>query len=211
MKREKRLKCWLFLFSVLLIFGCSEDGLKRDEARLVKSGKATEKMRLFTVDDSSDSLFLRQPTRKIEKESINSKLITLLRKRMLATVTDIDNEGVGIAAPQVGVGVKLILVQRFDKEGEPIEPYFNPEIKMYGDSVNAGFEGCLSVPRYRGSVSRSQNIEVSYLDSMGKKQREEINGFVAVIFQHEIDHLSGVMYFDHVFGGYDALLPYNEE
>ena len=210
MKRGKRIKVWLFLYTVLFVFGCSEDGLKRDEARFVKSGKATEKMRLFTIDDSSDSLFLRQPTRKIEKESINSKLITLLRKRMLATVTDIDNEGVGIAAPQVGVGVKLILVQRFDKAGEPVEPYFNPEIKVYGDSVNAGFEGCLSVPGYRGSVSRSQNIEVSYLDSTGKKQREEINGFVAVIFQHEIDHLSGIMYYDHVFGGFDALLPYKE-
>jgi len=209
-KRGKRIKVWLFLYTVLFVFGCSEDGLKRDEARFVKSGKATEKMRLFTIDDSSDSLFLRQPTRKIEKESINSKLITLLRKRMLATVTDIDNEGVGIAAPQVGVGVKLILVQRFDKAGEPVEPYFNPEIKVYGDSVNAGFEGCLSVPGYRGSVSRSQNIEVSYLDSTGKKQREEINGFVAVIFQHEIDHLSGIMYYDHVFGGFDALLPYKE-
>jgi len=209
-KREKRLKGWLFLFSVLLIFGCSEEGLNSDEARLIKSGKATEKMRVFTIENSSDSLFLRQPTRKIEKENINSKLITLLRKRMLSTVTDIDNEGVGIAAPQVGVGVKLILVQRFDKAGEPVEPYFNPEIKVYGDSVNAGFEGCLSVPGYRGSVSRSQNIEVSYLDSTGKKQREEINGFVAVIFQHEIDHLSGIMYYDHVFGGFDALLLYKE-
>ncbi len=198
------------MFSVLLIFGCSEEGLNSDEARLIKSGKATEKMRVFTIENSSDSLFLRQPTRKIEKENINSKLITLLRKRMLSTVTDIDNEGVGIAAPQVGVGVKLILVQRFDKAGEPVEPYFNPEIKVYGDSVNAGFEGCLSVPGYRGSVSRSQNIEVSYFDSTGKKQREEINGFVAVIFQHEIDHLDGIMYFDHVFGGYDALLPYKE-
>ncbi len=198
------------MFSVLLIFGCSEEGLNSDEARLIKSGKATEKMRVFTIENSSDSLFLRQPTRKIEKENINSKLITLLRKRMLSTVTDIDNEGVGIAAPQVGVGVKLILVQRFDKAGEPVEPYFNPEIKVYGDSVNAGFEGCLSVPGYRGSVSRSQNIEVSYLDSTGKKQREEINGFVAVIFQHEIDHLSGIMYYDHVFGGFDALLPYKE-
>jgi len=66
-------------------------------------------------------------------------------------------------------------------------------------------EGCLSVPGYRGKVDRSHNIELSYLDSTGKKQKETVNGYTAVIFQHEIDHLNGILFFDRVYGGFNLL------
>jgi len=165
----------------------------------------------MTVFSKQDSLFLRKGARKVEKKYINSSTINLLKARMLATVNDSLNRGVGIAAPQVGVGINMIMVKRFDKEGTPFEVCFNPHILEYGDSINSGIEGCLSVPGYNGHVQRSQNIKIAFLDSVGVKKKEEISGFTAVIFQHEIDHLSGTLYYDHVIGGFPALTPQVEK
>jgi peptide deformylase len=162
---------------------------------------------LLTIGDISDSLFLRQEARKLKKATIVSSEMRQLKLRMLKTVCDSLNPGVGIAAPQVGIGVQMIYLQRLDKAGEPFEVYFNPRIEMYGDSINSGLEGCLSVPGYLGKVDRSHNIRLSYIDSTGNKQIETINGFTAVIFQHEIDHLNGILYFDHVYGGFHSLIP----
>jgi peptide deformylase len=203
----------IVLFAIVLfsMIGCTKDGLLRDELERVKSKSSDQVMPLLTVFSKQDSLFLRKDARKVDKENINSASINLLKSRMLATVNDSLNRGVGIAAPQVGVGINMILVKRLDKEGEPFEVYFNPRILEYGDSINSGTEGCLSVPGYRGQVERSQNIKISFLDSIGCKKKEEISGFTAVIFQHEIDHLSGALYYDHVNGGFPALTPHSEK
>jgi len=199
------IKISLLGLSLFLIVGCTDNGFNREEKKKIYSANNQSIMSLFTINGSSDSLFLRQDSHRVYKSNIESKIMTHLKGRMLATVTDSLNEGVGLAAPQVGIGINLILVQRFDKINEPFEFYFNPKIEEYGDSINSGFEGCLSVPGYRGRVERSQNIKISYIDSVGNKQNEEINGFTAVIFQHEIDHIKGILYFDHIFGGFNSL------
>lgn len=189
------------------LIGCTIDGFNKKEIARIEYLVSNSSMPLLLINNKSDSLFLRQDARKIRKNNIGSPYMEQLKMLMLRTVNDSLNQGVGISAPQVGVGIHMIIVQRTDKIGEPFEIYYNPKIEEYGDSINSGIEGCLSVPGFSAKVDRSHNIQLSYLDSTGEKKNEEISGFAAVIFQHEIDHLNGVIYFDHVFGGFNSLTP----
>ena len=105
----------------------------------------------------------------------------------------------GIAAPQVGVSRRLIAVQRFDKPGEPFCFYVNPEIVWCSQTRLPGSEGCLSIPGVSGSVLRSERIVVRYLDEESLRMAADtVEGFTAVIFQHEVDHLDGVLFIDRL-------------
>ena len=123
---------------------------------------------------------------------------------MLATVTHPSQDGVGIAAPQVGLNRRVVAVMRMDKPEEPFEIYANIRITHRSDSTSVGGEGCLSVPDMRGEVKRSKEIEIEYADMEQLKKgryatkREIINGFTAIIFQHEVDHLEGIIYTDRI-------------
>jgi peptide deformylase len=123
---------------------------------------------------------------------------------MVATVTHPSQDGVGIAGPQVGLNRRIVAVQRFDKEGEPFEVYPNIRIIWKADSLAYGPEGCLSVPDRREEVARSQEIIIEYADVSALKGsdipmvRDTIKGFTAVIFQHETDHLDGILYIDRL-------------
>ena len=90
----------------------------------------------------------------------------------------------------------MVAVQRFDKEGEPFEFFVNPEIVELGDDAELGGEGCLSVPEIRGEVRRAQSLVLRYRDATFEERTERVEGFTAVIFQHEIDHLDGVLFVD---------------
>lgn len=193
-----------------IVSGCKKPTFTPEEEQRIMSAPAESAMRLFTINVENDSVLLRQNARKVGKEDLDSEVMQRLKERMLATVQDSLNPGVGIAAPQVGVSIQLIYVQRLDKEEEPFEAYFNPEITFYGDSLKTGNEGCLSVPGYYGKVERPQQITITYLDEDGNQQTEEIEDFTAVIFQHEIDHLNGKLYFDHIPEGFTSLES-NEE
>lgn len=195
----------IIIYCLSCVLACKTEGFFKAELERINNQESGEIMPLFTISVKSDSLLLRKQARSVKPDNLHSNEMQLLKKRMLATVTDSSNLGVGIAAPQVGVSLQMIYVQRFDKPGEPFEVYYNPVIVEYGDSINAGKEGCLSVPHYRGQVSRSQNIVISYMDSMGNNQTEKINDFTAVIFQHEVDHINGKLYYDHVINGFEAL------
>ncbi|MDA3818017.1 MAG: peptide deformylase [Prolixibacteraceae bacterium] len=202
LKRTLPLLLFIFVF-----FACQKDfgGLNKDEHQLVSSKAATELMELYVIDKQSDSLFLREACREVDDDVIGSVCMEYFRSRLLATVKDTLNPGVGIAAPQVGVELRMLYVQRFDKPNEPFEIYYNPVVEAFSDSTQTGNEGCLSVPGYMGDVERAHSIQLSYLDSLGTPKKEEINGFTAVIFQHEIDHINGVLYYDHISGGFGAL------
>lgn len=160
-------------------------------------GSGDEIMRLTTIDNEADSLLLRQVSKPLSRQEVASEEFSTLCRRMLSTVKNPENEGVGIAAPQVGILRRLVAVQRFDKEEEPFEFYINPKIVEYGDDWELGGEGCLSVPDFRGDVWRAQSIKISYRDTQYRLHREVVEGFTAVIFQHEIDHLDGILYIDH--------------
>ncbi len=155
-------------------------------------------MRVLSIADPTDSLLLRKESLPVSEQMLRSEEYALLRERMLLTVQNPEAEGVGIAAPQVGVRRNIIAVQRFDKEGEPFEFYLNPEIvERIGEKADGG-EGCLSVPELYGNVSRWQHIVLRYRDEQWVEHTERIEGFTAVIFQHEVDHLSGRLFIDYL-------------
>lgn len=154
-------------------------------------------MPLKTINTESDSIFLREISTPLTKEDLESSYFQELTHSMLMTVNNPENEGVGIASPQVGIGKQLIAVQRLDKEGEPFEFYVNPKIISTCGDKEFGGEGCLSVPGMRGDVERYRNITIEYNDIENFEiKTETIEGFTAVIFQHEIDHLNGTLYID---------------
>lgn len=183
-------------------------------------------MRVLTVNDSTDFQVLRASCSDLPAEALCSGYFRILAERMVRTVTHPSQDGVGIAAPQVGIKRKVIAVQRFDKPGEPFEVYANIRIVSMSDSVAAGREGCLSVPGKYGEVKRSQEIVIEYADldalqeaaqakrKCGRRLRmaasrcreavpavtDTIRGFTAVIFQHETDHLDGILYTDKATG-----------
>lgn len=117
---------------------------------------------------------------------------------MLLTVMNPDHADVGIAAPQVGINKNVIWVQRFDKKGEPFEFFINPKIIWRSQLTRLGTEGCLSIPDQREETERSYAIRLQYWDKKGNIIEENIEGFTAVIFQHEVDHLYGILYPDRL-------------
>ena len=181
----------VFLFFMLIRSGA---GWSASEKAVI-NGEGV--MRVLTIEDESDSLFLRTPCKELTAREIRSAEYTTLAERMLVTVTSPEQDGVGIAGPQVGIGRRIVAVQRFDKEGEPFEVYPNIRITAKRGSPEPGPEGCLSVPGRRGDVLRWQDIDVAYTSpATGKDTTERIQGFTAVIFQHETDHLDGILYID---------------
>jgi peptide deformylase len=130
-----------------------------------------------------------------QKELASPELKTLLSK-MYRTLTDPSQDGVGIAAPQIGINRRLIMVMRYDKPDKPIEPYLNIRIdSLLGQKV-PGPEGCLSLPPLRGTVQRYPKVQISYLKADGTPVTEQVEGYSAIIFQHECDHLDGILYTD---------------
>jgi peptide deformylase len=183
-----------YLILAGLFFGCSGGGFGPEQQATIE-GEGP--MRVFVVDNERDSLLLRRPSRRLTGGHMRSPWLPRLEERMLATVTDPSNSGVGIAAPQVGVLLDLIAVQRFDKQGEPFEFYINPRVTKKSRQMVSSKEGCLSVPGRSGEVLRREWIEISYLDpGTFEKRSERVEGFTAIIFQHETDHLRGRLYTD---------------
>ena len=179
----------------LVACGTQTDPLTQEEKALVFSGEGV--MRVLTVEDTLDLKVLRALSVDLPVREIDSDFYRTLAQRMLATVTSPEQDGVGIAAPQVGVNRRVIAVQRFDKAGEPFEVYPNIRITAVHGPQELGAEGCLSVPGRRGNVMRSRNVDLAYTSPYTLKDTaESVHGFTAGIFQHECDHLDGVLYTD---------------
>ena len=164
-------------------------------------------MRVLSLDSKEDSVLLRQTCTNLSIEAVQSETFGELASKMIATVTDPSQDGVGIAGPQVGILRRVIAVQRFDKEGEPFEVYPNIRITALRGEKQPGAEGCLSVPDAyvpysedgRAEVMRYRDIDISYCSARsGKDTTETVQGFTAVIFQHECDHLDGKLFIDYL-------------
>ena len=192
-----------FIFSILsiivfLIGACKQESISfsNSEIDIITTFKGSI-MPLVTIKSETDSLFLRKLSAPLNIADVKSEYFISLANSMLLTVTNPENEGVGIAAPQVGISKQLIAVQRIDKEGEPFEFYVNPKIVSFSGDKKTGGEGCLSVPGMKGLVDRYQEIVIEYNDIEDFIIKSDtIEGFTAVIFQHEIDHLNGILYID---------------
>lgn len=135
-------------------------------------------------------------------ENIHDESVQKLIDDLIATVAQAN--GVGIAAPQVAKSCRLFIVASRPNPRYPNAPemeptaMINPRIVDHSTEVVKGWEGCLSVPGIRGLVPRYQAIEVEYTDRQGKLQRQELTDFVARIFQHEYDHLDGIVFVDRL-------------
>ena len=154
-------------------------------------------LKVYTISNREDSLLLRQKCTDFTPDELSSAEFAHFAEMMIKTVTHPSQDGVGIAGPQVGLSKRVVAVQRFDKEGQPFIVYPNISIVAYRGDLVPGPEGCLSVPECRGEVLRYRDIDIEYTSPQTlERVRENVKGFTAVIFQHEVDHLEGILYTD---------------
>ena len=196
------------LLSLLLVclIACSSKNEKTapqaqftdEQAQLIMAADSATPMRVFKITKESDSLLLRMPSEAVTVDPKDTVLMNLI-DRMYTTVRDSLSLGAGIAAPQVGILKRIAWVQRFDKEGFPFEVIINPVIKQYSKKKQDCPEGCLSIPGRRDTLStRAYAILVEYDKPDASHEIEMVEDFTAVVFQHEIDHLNGILYLDHL-------------
>ncbi len=147
-----------------------------------------------------DNPTLRQPSSlvtNLEDEDIQQLIDNLI-------ATAIKNNGVGIAAPQVAASCRLFIVASRPNQRYPNAPkmeptaMINPKIVNHSQEIVKDWEGCLSVPGVRGLVPRYKSVNVEYTDRNGDLKNQELTDFVARIFQHEYDHLDGIVFTDRV-------------
>lgn len=169
-----------------------------EEQLTIIQGDTIDPYRVLKITNREDSLLLRKESNPV-LFSQNDSILGVFEKRLVATLKDSNSLGVGIAAPQVGILKDIICVQRFDKENGPFEIYYNPFIKQYSKKTQPCREGCLSIPGRMDTLEvRSYAILLEYDNRLGEHQYEMVEDFTAVIFQHEIDHLKGILYTDYL-------------
>ena len=179
---------FLFLFIATQL---SAQKFSAEEKKLIQSGDAKTMMKVIQITDEKELKILTSVSSDID---VKDKLLPVLAQRMFLSMTDPANPGIGIAAPQVGINKNVFWVQRFDKEGEPFEFYINPKIIWRSALLRKGMEGCLSIPDISGEVLRNYTIQLTYYDKEGEFHEEIVEGFTAVVFQHEYDHLNGILF-----------------
>lgn len=195
---------------LLVIIGCSSTTkvaltkknrsfkFSKEQTDLIFAADSLTPMRVLKINNVKDSILLRTKCENVLITPNTSELKHFVN-RLYKTVRDSISMGVGIAAPQVGVLKNIIWVQRFDKEGFPFELYLNPRIIQYTEKKQDCVEGCLSIPdRSDTTKTRAYAVLIEYDKMDGTHQTEMIEAFTAVIFQHEIDHLNGILYLDHL-------------
>jgi peptide deformylase len=110
-----------------------------------------------------------------------------------------DAPGIGLAAIQIGVPQRIVVLDLAKKDEPPQPQYFvNPEIVWSSEEKSVYEEGCLSIPEYYEDVERPARVRARYLDRDGARQEIEVEGLAATALQHEIDHLNGVLFIDHI-------------
>lgn len=153
-------------------------------------------------------------------EAFDTPELHELIEDMFDTMDEAD--GAGLAATQVGIMQRIMIFgvdvnPRYpDAEGVPMTVLINPEFDVVGDDMVGGWEGCLSVPGMRGYVSRHDKIVYRGFDQFGDQIEREADGFHAIVFQHEFDHLDGILYPDRIidrtkFGFEDELMAAAQE
>ena len=160
------------------------------QVQVPKQGGGEPALAIHTLGHSA----LRTPARRISKvdESVRDLARDMLRAMYAAN-------GIGLAAPQVGVHKQLLVID-LDPENAAAPPLvlINPEIRSFGPGLDTYEEGCLSIPVVYLNVVRPTTVEVGYRDELGRPQRLRTDGLLARCIQHEMDHLSGVLFVDRV-------------
>ncbi|MDI1364721.1 MAG: peptide deformylase [bacterium] len=150
--------------------------------------------RILTVDNAADLAVLKQKSATVE--TVTDDLRRLMDD-MLETMYDAP--GIGLAAVQVGEPIRVIVMDLARDGEEPAPRYFvNPEILTSSEETHAYEEGCLSVPDYYDDVERPSKVTLRYMNYQGEIVVEEAEELYAVCIQHEMDHLEGVLFIDHL-------------
>lgn len=147
---------------------------------------------------------LSNKCKEVDIKNINQKILEEIED-LKETLND--TEGFGIAAPQVGINRRIIIIQinkekctYKDCEDVPTTVMINPTWRKLSEETSIEYEGCLSVPNIRGKVERYTNIEVTYYNQKGEKIVKQVKGFTARDIQHECDHLEGITFLEKVKG-----------
>lgn len=192
----------------LLVITISLSACNTTKIMTVKEQKITTEsgvdvpFRVLQTDNIDDSLFLRKKSSDINIKNIalNKDWQHFIERLKLTMAVE---SGVGIAAPQVGVGRNLFLFTRIDKPGMPVQVAINPKIVSHSqEMVDFEGDGCLSIPNIAGTSRRYAWVEVEYYNEKGEQIKEKLSGssrrgdFTGIVFQHEFDHLQGVLFID---------------
>lgn len=161
---------------------------------------------------------LQKKCDEIDIKNINREILDIIED-LKATLKF--GTGLGIAAPQIGVNKRIIVVgakkeniKYNDAEEIPITAMINPIWKKISEDTDIQYEGCMSVPVIRGKVERYKNIELTYFNENGEKIVRQVDGFFARLVQHECDHLDGIVFLEKVkehngFATVDSINKYN--
>lgn len=172
------------------------------EQEIVNASDVNTPFRVLQTDNIDDSLFLRKKSININIKNIakDAQWQLFIQRLKLTMATEF---GVGIAAPQVGVGRNLFLFTRIDKPGLPVVVAINPKIVNHSqETICFEGDGCLSIPNTSGTSRRYAWVEVEYYNENGEFIKERLSGssrkgdFTGIVFQHEFDHLQGVLFID---------------
>ncbi len=209
----------LLLLSALVFISCKTAIVKKDaapdsptsdfvawtkaEKDLIMADGSDEPMRILISTNAADLLVLRETSIKVKPDP-NDPVLKRLQERMRATLKATKG-GDGIAAPQVGVSRDVFWCTRFDLEGQPFQFFINPVIIFYSaKTVVYPYDGCLSVPDPKmAPTRRHSSIFVEYYNESGEKETNILEGYrgrdaTSVCFQHEFDHLRGVLFTDRL-------------
>jgi len=160
--------------------------------------KEKKEGKIWTIEVENEKSFLRKKAKdfdfsKYTRQEIND-LILYMRKTMIAY------NGVGLAAPQIGINARVFVAQEPASNGRGYKgkfyAIFNPQVEFISKNHISDYEGCLSVPGYYGAVSRADKIIISGYDKNKRPIKIKAHGYLARIFQHEIDHLNGILFID---------------
>ncbi len=146
--------------------------------------------KILTIPDPR----LKHKSSKIDFFDVKLKKIV---KDMYETLYASGN-GIGLAAPQVNIRKRIVVIDlKNDDKPSPIT-FVNPIITKFSEEKFLNQEGCLSVPEYYADVERSKEVEVEWFDESGKKIKRKLSGLLSICIQHEIDHLDGILFIDHL-------------
>ncbi len=140
------------------------------------------------------------PDPELKKKSVPVAVINEKTRELVSDMTETmyDAPGVGLAAPQIGIQQRIIVIDVSGKDEAPqLIVAINPEI-VHSEGESYEEEGCLSVPRYAANVRRHAKVVVKALDLEGAEITYKADGLLAIAFQHEIDHLDGILFIDHL-------------
>lgn len=133
-----------------------------------------------------------------KKITVFDKELQELTNDMLETMYEVN--GIGLAATQIGVSKRVAVIDVSPEKNEPLI-FINPEIRVFDDSENIEYEeGCLSVPGFYEPITRPSKFNILYQDLLGNNYEEKPEGLLTVVIQHEIDHLNGKLFVDHISG-----------